>query len=130
MNLFIGIESFMLTNEDRKQILISVLETIRDISDTEYQKRIWILGEGPEEDSFDDVVNYFFDEVDGILESHKDFSITVSQYRVLKKFRDQFEEFSDNNDFPEQFIDTPEWERIIKMAKEVLGAFNYQKESD
>jgi len=28
--------------------------------------------------------------------------------------------------FPEEFIDTPEWEGIMKMAKEVLDAFNYK----
>lgn len=112
---------------DRKGILSSLLETIRDISDIEYQKRIWILGEGPEEDSFDDVVNYFLDEADGILESYKNFSITDNQYRILKKFRDRFEEFSDNNDSPEEFIDTPEWEKITEMAKKILNEFNYKK---
>jgi len=31
---------------------------------------------------------------------------------------------------PEDFICKPEWERVFKMAKEILGAFNYQQESD
>ena len=31
------------------------------------------------------------------------------------------------NDFPEEFIETLEWERIMHLAKEVLKAFGYQK---
>jgi len=58
---------------DRKQILISVLETINSISDKEYQKRVWILGEGPECDDFDEKCCNFFGDVDPLLENYKDF---------------------------------------------------------
>jgi hypothetical protein len=41
---------------DRKQILASILETIKGISDKEYQKRVWIRGEGTEVDDFDETL--------------------------------------------------------------------------
>jgi len=46
---------------------------------------------------------------------------------LLKKFRDEFRIFSDENNWPAEFIDSPEWEKIMNLAKEVLEAFQYQK---
>jgi hypothetical protein len=76
---------------------------------------------------FDHAVNDFFDIGDPILKKYKDFGLTENQYQLLKKFRDQFEIFSDENDFPEEFIDTPEWARIMDIANDVLKAFNSSK---
>ena len=59
----------MLTNEDKKQILESFLETVNGISNKEYQKRIWIRGEGPECDDFTETTCHFFEDSDNILEN-------------------------------------------------------------
>jgi hypothetical protein len=114
----------MLTNEDRKQILAGFLDTIEGISNKEYQKRVWIRGEGPEVDDFTETTCHFFDEGDSILEEYRDFGLTNQQYKLLIKFRGKFRTFSDLNDFPEEFIDTAEWAQIIEFAKEVLSEFN------
>ena len=118
----------MLTNEDRKYILNEFLSNIDGISDLEYQKRVWIRGEGPEVDNFDETVCHFFDDGDPILKNYKDYGITDSQYQLLKQFRGQFMDFSDKHHWPEGFIAIPEWEKITEMAKKVLKTFNYQKE--
>lgn len=118
---------FMLTDKDRRQILNSVLETIEGISKKEYQKRVWILGEGPEVDDFDETCRNFFGEGDPILQNYKEFGLTESQYLILKKFRDSLRVFSNKNYWPPEFIDTMEWARIMDLAKDVLKAFNFQK---
>ncbi len=115
---------------NRNQILISVLETIKGISDKEYQKRVWILGQGPECDDFDETCCHFFGDGDPLIENYQDFDISENQYKVLKRFRDKFRFFSDENNWPQDFIDTPEWKEIMDMAGEVLTAFNYKKSSD
>ena len=112
---------------DRRQILISILQVTQNISDKEYQRRVWIKGEGPECDDFDETVCNFFGDGDPILENYKDFGVTEAQYKFLKRFRDEFRTFADKNNYPEEFIDTPEWARVTEMAKEVLKAFNYSK---
>lgn len=116
---------------NKKQILISVLETLVGISDKEYQKRVWILGKGPEVDDFDETVCNFFQDGNGIIQNYKDFEVTDIQYHLLVKFRDEFEAFCRGPALryylPQEFIDTPEWARIMEMAKEVLEAFNYRK---
>ena len=112
---------------NKKQVIEEFLQNIYRISNKEYQKRIWIEGKGPECHDFDEAVNDFFGDGDPILEKYKDFGLTENQLQVLKKFRNQFEEFSDKNDFPEEFIDTPEWSRIMDLARDVLKTFNYKK---
>lgn len=109
---------------DRKQIMETFIRMVDHISNKEYQKRAWIKGE---EADFDEAVCLFFGDGDSILENYQDFGITESQYKLLKKLRDEFRIFADNNDFPEEFIDTPEWERIMNLAKDVLKEFDYQK---
>lgn len=106
------------------QIIETFFRIIRHISDKEYQKRVWIRAEGPEVDDFDETVCHFSLEGEGIIDKYKDFGLTEYQYQVLKKFRDEFKAFYNEHDLPQEFIDTPEWGRIMGMAKEVLKAFN------
>ena len=118
-----------LTEEDKKYILNEFLRSISHISDKEYQKRVWIRGEGPEVDDFDETICSFFDDGDPILERYKEYGITESQYQLLIKFRNVFEKFIDGPRpyLPQDFIDTLEWARIMEMANEVLVAFDCKK---
>ncbi len=119
-----------LTEQEKKDILDSLLTTISHIGDKGYQKRVWIQGAGPECDDFGETVNFFFEEGAAILETYKEFNISEAQYKLLKKFYDEFEKFADENDLPGVFIDDPEWEKIMAKAKEILKAFNYEKTSN
>ena len=116
----------MLTEDNRKDILNSFLETIKSISDVEYQRRAWIRGEPPGTD-FDETVNNYSLDAEGILEHYKDFEITEIEFQILKKFDKQFCDFYRKNNWPKEFIDTQEWAKIMNLAKEVLKAFDYQK---
>jgi len=49
---------------------------------------------------------------------------------MLGKFRDQFRIFSDENNHPQEFIDSVEWAEITEMAKQILKAFDYKKMRD
>ncbi len=112
---------------NRKQIMETFIRIMKHISDKEYQTRIWIKGEGPEVDDFDETVCNFFQEGDGIIEKHEEFGLTENQYQILRQFRDQFKAFSGQNDLPEEFIDTPEWKSVMEMAKKVVKAFDFPK---
>jgi len=110
---------------DRKQIMAAFLRTLGHIADIKYQERIWICGEGPEVDDFDETVNFFFDLGDPILKDYKSYGMSEDQYKLLAKFREAFETFADAHYHPLEFITSPEWKTIMAMAKEVLKAFNY-----
>ena len=116
-------EAEMLTEGKRKDILNGLLETIETISDAEYQRRAWIHGEAPGTD-FDETVNNYSLDAEGILENYKDFKITETEVQILKKFDERFRDFYRKNHWPPKFIDTPEWKKITVMAKEVLGSFD------
>jgi hypothetical protein len=117
----------MLTKDIGKRMLKNLLEIILDISDKEYQKRVWIRGEGPEIDDFTETVCKFFDNGDSLLNEYKKCGITKNQHQILKKFSNKFRVFSDEHSYELEFIDTPEWNEITENAKEVLKAFNYRK---
>ncbi len=119
-----------LNDEEKKHTFNEYLRHLSHLLDKEYQRRVWIRGEGPECQAFDDAVCDFFDIGDPILSDYKEFGITEIQYSLLKKFRNKFRVFANDNDFPEEFIDTLEWEKITEMAKEILEAFDYPKKNN
>lgn len=115
---------------DRKQVIKYLLQNISWISDKDYQKRVWIEGIGPECYSYDDAVNGFFGDGEPVLKNYENYGLNARQYNLLKKFRDEFKIFSDENpSWPPLWIDSPEWAQIMERAKEVLVIFNYKKES-
>jgi hypothetical protein len=121
-----------ISTECKRQIVEGFIDIFTRIASKEYQKRVWVKGEGPEVDDFDDTVNDFCGECDSILENYKDFQITDKQYQLLANFRDVFDKFvTESKHYPSPYfpdsIDTPKWGKIMEMAKEVLLAFNYQK---
>ncbi len=62
----------------------------------------------------------FFGDGAPLLERYKEFGLTETQYLLLKNFRDKFRAFSDENNWPHEFINIPEWDKITDLAKEVL----------
>jgi hypothetical protein len=114
---------------NKKQILDTLLEIIWTISDKDYQRRIWIVGVGPECDSFDEAINEFSSIGNAIIEEYKDFEIAKEQLNILIKFRDIVSAFPRKYDLPQEFINTLEWKKIMEMAREVLKAFNYKRQA-
>ena len=120
-----------LTEKDRKYILQEHLKVISEIASKEYQERVWLNPKMDEVDDFSETVCCFFDLNDPIIEEYKAYNITEEQYQILLQFRNFFEAFADSSDRPyleKDFIDTPEWQSVMNMAKEVLQAFTYQEE--
>lgn len=115
----------MLATEVARRILFNLLETVQNIADKEYQKRVWIRGEGPEIDDFTETACRFSEDIDLVLENRKKCSVTESQCQILEKFRDRLDIFYYQCSYEPAFIDTPEWNEITEMAKEVLRAFGY-----
>ena len=115
-----------LPKANRIRLLNEFLRNILRLSDKKYQIRVWIKGEGPFGPDFDEEVCIFFESWDSIEEEgYKRFDISDEQYLLLVNFKDEFENFLEDQIIPTIFIDTPEWKKIIDLAKEVLKAFNF-----
>ena len=115
-----------LTKDNYKYILNEFLDLFSDFANKQYQIRVWIKGEGPFGPDFEEEVCMFFDAW-GIIEQegYKRFEISDEQYRLLVNFNDEFEKFLEDQFMPTVFIDTPEWKKIMDLAKELLKAFNF-----
>lgn len=117
-----------LTDEEKKYILNEYLRNISHIASKEYQERVWIRGEGPEVDSFEDAVCDFSTDSDAILETYQDFKITNIQYQLLGNFKHAFDAFCSEYEIDnESMLNHPEWIKITEMANEILKAFDYPK---
>jgi hypothetical protein len=120
----------MRNNMSKDPIINEILRIIYTISDKDYQRRIWIQGNGPECDSYDDAVCDFFQLTRAVLKEYKNYKFTNLQYSLLEQFYKEFERFVDSDrgmDLEQEFIDTPEWNRIIKLAQRLLQIFDYRR---
>ncbi len=117
----------MLSDEGRKAVVESLLDNLQSISDMSYIKRVWIEARGPEIDDYEETVNDYYSDVRDILSDWSYFGLTKDQYDSLCRFHAKFDAFIDNNHDPEFFIETPEWEEIMELAKTVLVAFEPKK---
>jgi hypothetical protein len=65
----------------------------------------------------------FFHVVEIVLDNSNEFGLNSDRFHALEMFSKLFEKYSDENDHPLEFIDTPAWTKITLMAKDVLRAF-------
>lgn len=117
-------------NKDQEGVLKRFLNTIFEISDLEFQEKIWIKGLGPECSSFEEAICDFFDDGEPIIEKYKTFNINNIQYQKINILNDKLRKFLDKTPalvHEENIIFDPEWIEIRKLAKDVLKAFDYKK---
>ena len=118
-----------LNNSKQRFILFGLLRIISHIANKNYQIRIWIRNQGPECQAFDDATCDFLVIGGAIINEFKAFNLQENQLNKLISLYEKFQHFVDKHNMPEEFIDTPEWDAIVEMAKEVLRAFHYHQEA-
>ena len=92
---------------DRNRILQQFLTLISDISDKEFQMRVWIKAIGPECIDFDETCDYFFVEGVDVIKNYKDYGITEHQEKLLTSLEKIFDAFIDDHlEEPIEFINT------------------------
>lgn len=117
----------ILSEETKAFVVKQLLSMVSDMTDLEYQKRVWIRCEGPEVEDFDEYVNHFYGYLEGILEQVSLYQLTKNQKNILSKLYDRFDTFCYDYYGPEEFIDTTEWAKMREFAALVLKEFNYTK---
>lgn len=133
---------FRLTNtyiggqmNNKISLLNSLLKIIENISDSEYQKRVWLQGKGPECSDFDEAMCNFFDDFHAkdIIKNYKTFNVSYSQYQILSEFYKILEKYSNKTPLiedTEKILLDPEWHKIQKLAKKVLESFDHKTSSN
>lgn len=110
--------------ENRKQILQDFLQKISHIGDREYQKRVWIDGQGSGNNDFEAHMNYFFYKGWSVLKNHKELKFTDGQYSLLSDLRGQLVLFRNKKGPIQEILNCPEWQKVVAIAEEVLQTFD------
>lgn len=117
-------------NKDQEGVLRRFLDTIFEISNQEFQERVWLKGLGPEYSDFDDAICDFFDNGEDIMINYKNYNISDNQFKkinilknIIKKYCDKIPVRAHTKDI----LSDPDWFEIRKMAKDVLKVFDYKK---
>lgn len=107
-------------------------EYLKDLSDIEYQYKIWVKFDVPEgtEDGFDFSIHFLYDdtelaenpknEISWILKNtHEAKAISNLTQQIDYIFNIYGKELSDK-----EYIEKPEWQGVIKAAQDALQVFN------
>lgn len=109
-------------------IKFSLSDFLKNLSNVIPKKNVWVLGEDTKYQELEETIRNFFVLGQPIFEDYKKCGISDSQYSLINQLRVELDAFSigiEKGNFPSEFIDTPEWKKIVDMAEEVLKAFNY-----
>ena len=120
-----------------QEILKGILSVIENISNTQFQQKAWIENQGNSYAFFEESMHQLFDdyELSDVLNNYKIYGISTDQYSILRLFYEYLDQYSNEKMSwvqtvdPKTILKDPRWHEIQKMAKEVLEAFNYQKNS-
>ena len=111
-------------NSEEMSIKDFLLQVIKEASDLEYQKRIWVRGEGPEIGSVEEFYCKFFDDlnIEEIFQNYKKYDLTKKQVDLVKKLYKLLDEYSDQipiTPIDREVVGDPRWVRIQDFAKKV-----------
>ena len=114
---------------DRKTWLERILGTIRDLSDADYQQRVWVCGRGPEADSTPKTICRLLDDYDlaGFLaRSGKQRWLSDDQLAALRSLKAGMDDYLARDD--DQVDDavriaSPGWHEVRERAQRTLAAF-------
>jgi hypothetical protein len=111
---------------ERKLILSKVYKLLEQISDSDFQERTWVRGEGKEISTYIEVMCSLFDDfnLDGIIEKKPiDFNLSDQLISSLKTLRDALNNYDDESKSHFDIINDPNWKEIQKMSYDILPLF-------
>lgn len=135
----------ILEYEGRCSIMKFLLEVIQDISDLNYQRRLWIEGIPGLIGDWEETMCTFFDDtnIDEFLKdltskSNPEFGLSAHQIEELWKLRNIlrvysnkiYKELEDNHRsyaYPKDILADARWHKVVECAKETLKAFEGYK---
>lgn len=119
----------MMERSEWIEALSSVLE---EFCSEEFQKRVWLRGDGPEVSSFVEAYCRFFDDLDAnrlIDVEWRQLGLTKFQKDKLESFRDILAEFGQgvpDLPRPEEVLEHPNWPNVRKAARNALTGLRLQ----
>ncbi len=110
----------------REDWIALTVELLRQLSDPEYQERVWVRAEGPEVGSWDETVNLFLDNVNplGFMDDYSQtLGLTSIARNSLLNLERALSEYTPPKDARmDQIIVDQRWRRIQDRAAQALAA--------
>ena len=118
---------------DKNEWLDRIEEFLEEISDVEFQERVWVRGEGPEVSSYSDLMCGLFDDFsfDAFLdESWGQFDLSETLHEELLRIRSQLNQFDPGNPMnSEKIVNDPMWGQIRRDCLIILNHFRAERAS-
>lgn len=95
---------------------------LQQLSDTEYQERVWVRGEGPEVSSYTEVVCQLFDDtaLGDLLSSRLDEPVLSEELdSILLALSKIFDEIDYKLDI-QDILMHPEWNKVKRLSSKAL----------
>jgi len=95
------------------------------ISNAQYQKRVWVKGNGPECDCYIENMCRLGGDYDCLFEAPKEFGYTEEQLNLLTQLwtlLDEYDEPGEGTDA--EIVNDPEWDKIRQFAKKTLESIS------
>lgn len=104
----------------------NIYSIIKEISDKEFQERVWIKGLGPEVSSYTETMSRLYDDFkfDFFLESNLGFSVLLRNQ--LKDLNTKLNNYVDK-DSDKEILEDQNWLEITECAKKIVSMFLSEK---
>lgn len=112
-------------NESADAINTFLVPSIKSLADVEYQKRVWLLQEGTEVDSYEESLEIFFGVYELLYESSEMEKLSVPLRKELHALYVLIDAFDDtvgqeSEEDVEKILSHPKWKEIRQKAEEFL----------
>lgn len=109
---------------EKSQWIDSIDGLLDELSDTEFQHRVWVHGEGPEVSSYSELMCGFFDDFsfDSFVEdSWEELHLSESLRSELRHIKSLLTDYNKEDSMDdEQIVNDPKWLEIVEEAKNAL----------
>lgn len=103
--------------------LIEVIECLKEISDIDFQERVWIKGEEDQVSSYDEVICRLFDDLD-LLNSMNSYDISDESKALAEKLNIAISKIEGITEM-EKLLSS-EWNEVVEIAN--LAKKSFQSE--
>ena len=114
---------------NKKEWFELIIQQIREISDKEFQKRVWVNADGPKVSSYSEVMCKLYDDYifESYIEKYKS-EIPSSMLIKLKSLNNMLNDYNISDSKTDaEIIEDLEWKKIIGLAKQIILNLSEEK---
>lgn len=102
----------------------NIYSCIKEISDENFQQKIWVNALGPEVSSYTEIMCMLYDDFkfDEFIQNKKELAIPEELFNLLVKLNDMINQYQEK-DSDKEIINDPKWHEIVLLAKDIIKIY-------